>query len=140
MTTTRKSTYIAIAAAACVSLGAAAPLATADQPAGLPHGPQATTTESPDAAPAKQPTQAERKRGYGVLCKGLSKRHVEGQKGTPFSQCVVALAKIDSGKADSPKAACKALSKKHVKGQKGTPFSQCVKAAAQQAKRTAQAS
>lgn len=138
MTTTRKSTYVAIAAA-CVSLGGAASFATADQPDGLPHGPQATNTASPDA-PAKQPTRTERKRGYGVLCKNLSKRHVEGQKGTPFSQCVVALAKVDSGQARSPKAACKALSKKHVKGQKGTPFSQCVKAAAQQAERTAQAS
>ena len=27
-------------------------------------------------------------------CAGLSKKHVSGQKGTPYSQCVVAAAKL----------------------------------------------
>jgi len=66
----------------------------------------------------------------GQYCKAASKKHVEGQKGTPFSVCVKAQAKLRSGATDSPRAACKAASKKHVKGQKGTPFSVCVKAGA----------
>lgn len=143
----RKSATTAVLAAACVSVGAAAPFAFAAQPEGLPNGPKTTTvatTTSTDTTPTTpttpaEPTKAEKKQGYGVLCKGLSKKHVEGQKGTPFSQCVVALAKVDEGKTTSPKKACKALSKKHVKGTKGTPFSLCVKAAAKQVEKTAQA-
>ncbi len=147
MTSNRKTTTLALATAACVSFAAAAPFALADQPDGTPNGPKTTTSTTTTApttttttTPATPATPAEKKKGYGVLCKGLSKKHVKGQKGTPFSQCVVALATIDSGKTDSPKVACKALSKKHVKGTKGTPFSLCVKAAAQQAKKTAAAS
>jgi hypothetical protein len=146
MITNRKNTATAVLAAACVSLGAAAPFALADQPEGVPKGPKTTTTATTTttttpttpSTPA-EPTAAEKKKGYGVLCKGVSKKHVKGQKGTPFSQCVIALAKVDKGETSSPKKACKALSKKHVKGQKGTPFSQCVKAAAKQREKTAAA-
>jgi hypothetical protein len=141
MNITRKNTATAVLAAACVSLGAAAPFALADQPDGLPNGPKTTTTAATtttetsttttDTTPTTPtaPTPAEKKKGYGVLCKGVSKKHVKGEKGTPFSQCVTALAKLDKGTATSPKAACKTLSKKHVKGTKGTPYSQCVSAA-----------
>ena len=66
----------------------------------------------------------------GRYCKDASKKRVEGQKGTAFSACVKAQARLRSGKADSPREACKGASKKHVKGQKGTAFSACVKAAA----------
>jgi hypothetical protein len=65
-------------------------------------------------------------KAYGKFCRGESKKHVKGQKGTPFSQCVTAMAKLASGKAATPRAACKGLSHKHVEGQKGTPFSLCV--------------
>jgi len=148
MTINRRTTTTAVLVAACVSVGAAAPFALADQPEGVPNGPKtttttavpsSTTTTTAPATPA-EPTKAEKKRGYGVLCKGLSKKHVKGQKGTPFSRCVVALAKIDEGRTTSPKKACKGLSKKHVKGQKGTPFSQCVTAAAKQREKTQNAS
>ena len=27
-------------------------------------------------------------------CQGMSRKHVKGEKGTPFSQCVVAAAKL----------------------------------------------
>jgi opacity protein-like surface antigen len=70
-------------------------------------------------------------KAYGRYCAGQSKKHVAGQKGTPFSQCVNAMAKLASGDAKSARAACKGLSKKHVAGQKGTPFSRCIVAAAQ---------
>jgi hypothetical protein len=69
-------------------------------------------------------------RAFGFLCQKESKRHVRGQKGTPFSQCVTAMAKLASGSATNPAAACAKLSKRHTRGQKGTPFSQCVSAAA----------
>ncbi|WP_026912649.1 hypothetical protein [Patulibacter minatonensis] len=150
MTTNRKNATTAVLAAACVSLGAAAPFALADQPEGAPHGPKTTTTTPATTTTATtttgttpstpaEPTAAEKKRGYGVLCKGQSKTHVAGQKGTPFSQCVVALAKVDRKPSTSPKVACRALGKKHVKGTKGTPFSRCVTAAAKQAEKSKQA-
>lgn len=69
-------------------------------------------------------------KAFGKLCRGESKKHVKGQSGTPFSQCVKAMHKVTSGQAHSPGQACKGLSKKHVSGMKGTPYSQCVVAAA----------
>jgi hypothetical protein len=68
-------------------------------------------------------------KAYGYYCRNESKKHVAGEKGTPFSRCVTAMAKVGSGKTDSPKAACTGLSKKHTAGGKGTPFSRCVSAA-----------
>jgi hypothetical protein len=76
------------------------------------------------------PPAADNAKAYGKLCQGESKKHVAGEKGTPFSQCVTAMAKIASGETDSPTKACKGLSKKHVAGERGTPFSRCVTAAA----------
>jgi hypothetical protein len=70
------------------------------------------------------------------LCQGESKKHVAGQKGTPFSNCVTDMAHLakssQSGNSSqtNPAKACANESKKHVAGQKGTPFSQCVSAAA----------
>jgi hypothetical protein len=101
--------------------------AFADKPAGTPgKGPDKTsqTTSSTTTPSSTTPTAP------GQYCKGLAKKHVAGQQGTPFSQCVVALQKINNGQTTSPAKACKGLSKKHVKGQKGTPFSRCVVAAA----------
>jgi hypothetical protein len=65
-------------------------------------------------------------KAYGRYCQNQSKAHVAGQKGTPFSQCVTAMAKLASGSTASPQAACATMSKKHVAGQPGTPFSNCV--------------
>jgi hypothetical protein len=67
---------------------------------------------------------------YGFYCRKESRKHVAGEKGTPFSKCVTDMAKLATGKVDNPARACKDESKKHVAGQKGTPFSQCVRAAA----------
>ena len=66
--------------------------------------------------------------GYWCNKAGESKKHVKGQKGTPFSQCVKALAQIKKNPDTASKKACKNLSKKHVKVQKKTPFAACVKA------------
>ena len=38
----------------------------------------------PDPAPAPPPHA----KAHGFHCKGFSKKHVKGEKGTPFSQCV----------------------------------------------------
>jgi hypothetical protein len=65
-------------------------------------------------------------KAYGRYCQNQSKKHVAGQKGTPFSQCVTAMAKLAHGSTTSPTAACVAMSKQHVAGEKGTPFSKCV--------------
>jgi hypothetical protein len=83
-----------------------------------------TNTPGPKASlPAKA-------KAYGKYCQGESKKHVAGEKGTPFSQCVTAMARAANNEKLSPGQACKGMSKKHVKGEKGTPFSRCVKAAA----------
>jgi hypothetical protein len=81
--------------------------------------------------PGPNASPAAKAKAYGKLCQAQSKKHVAGQKGTPFSQCVTAMAKMAHDQKMSAKVACKPLSKKHVAGQKGTPYSQCIKAAAQ---------
>jgi len=92
----------------------------------------------PDNPPQGPKTEPPGK-AYGYHCRGVSKKHVKGEKGTPFSQCVKALARADKNSDLTAKKACKALSKKHVKGQKGTPFSTCVKGVAQMRKEEAAA-
>ena len=102
--------------AGALALSAVPALAVAAPPAG----------QGPDYAPAPPP-QA---KAYGFYCKDQSKKHVEGTPGTPFSQCVKAMAQVSKNENLNPARACKRLSKKHVRGEKGTPFSRCVKAAA----------
>jgi len=81
---------------------------------------------SQQAKTKAKPAQA---KAPGYYCQGESKKHTpHGDKGTPFSQCVTAMAKMEKDTATSPKEACAGMSKKHVKGQKGTPFSICVQA------------
>jgi hypothetical protein len=80
------------------------------------------TTPAPTQPAAQPPTT----HALGFYCKGQSKRHVHGQKGTPFSQCVSAMAKLKKGTATSASAACKGLSHRHVNGAKSTPYALCV--------------
>jgi len=93
------------------------------------HGGNSDAQTSP-STPGPNASLPAKAHAYGVLCKKESKKHVAGQKGTPFSQCVTAMAKLATGSTKSPAKACAGLSKKHVSGQKGTPYSQCVVAAA----------
>jgi hypothetical protein len=104
--------------------------ALADPPAdpGGDHAQRPAKTEQ--ATPPSDAPAAEKAKAYGKLCQGESKKHVAGEKGTSFSRCVTAMAKLASGETDSPKTACKPLSKKHVRGEKGTPYSRCIVAAA----------
>ncbi|HEX6713530.1 MAG TPA: hypothetical protein VF066_09090 [Thermoleophilaceae bacterium] len=94
----------------------------ADPTATTPAQGGTTTTTTPEQ-PAAQPKETH---ALGYYCKGESKRHVHGQKKTPFSQCVSAMAKLSKGTTDSPKAACKGLSRRRVSGAKRTPYALCV--------------
>ena len=95
----------AFTAAAAIAAFAAAPAATlassqagSHRPSGVPFSatsnpgqgnkPQSTSTPGPQATPAAKA------KAYGVACNKESKRHVAGQQGTPFSQCVSAAAKL----------------------------------------------
>jgi invasion protein IalB len=109
-----------------LALATAPAMALASQPPG--NGPE--YTPAAEKTPGPSATPPEKAKAYGVYCQGQSKKHVAGEKGTPFSQCVTAMAKAANNEKLSPGQACKGMSKKHVKGEKGTPFSRCVKAAA----------
>jgi len=109
---------------------AATPAFAVGPPADTPPENQGTAHKPATPGPnASLPAQA---KAYGKYCQGQSKKRSDaapGTKGTPFSQCVVAMAKLATGRTDSPRAACKALSKSRSdapEGMKGTPFSQCV--------------
>jgi len=104
-------------------------------------------TYHPDYKPDKPPHTPQgpkttpKGHAYGYWCKkqGFSKKHVKGQKGTPFSQCVHALKVADHNADKTAKQACKALKgEKHKPhGEKGTAFSRCVKSVAQMRKEQA---
>jgi hypothetical protein len=103
---------------------------------------QATSTGTTSTSTGTAPNS--NAKAFGRLCQGESKKHVAGQKGTPFSKCVTDMAHLAQSSQTStgsqtttgsqmtpnPARACSNESKKHVAGQKGTPFSQCVSAAA----------
>lgn len=92
------------------------------------HGNQGGSNKPSTPGPtASMPAKA---KAYGRYCKGESKQHVAGTRGTPFSTCVTDMAKLANGSSRNPTAACKSESRHHIAGQRGTPFSQCVSAAA----------
>jgi hypothetical protein len=121
-------------AAATAALLVVPGLAAGDPPVGSPSGDHSAAGSHPaqetPTPPGPSATPSEKAKAYGVHCQGEPKKHVAGEKGTPFSQCVTAMAKLATGQTTSPKAACKTLPKKHVAGAKGTPYSLCIKAAA----------
>ena len=104
----------------------------AGQPQGVPphgksakgKGPIYTPGESTPGPKNGLPGQA---KAYGRHCKGESKKHVKGEKGTAFSRCVKNLAQAGKHESMAPGRVCKGESKEHVKGEKGTAFSRCVK-------------
>lgn len=121
-----------LALAATPAMALANPPSTHGQGHGNGHGPDYTPAPETPGPGAGLPEKA---KAYGVYCQGESKKHVAGQKGTPFSQCVTAMARAAKNEKLAPGQACKGMSRKHVKGEKGTPFSRCVKAAAKLRKR-----
>jgi hypothetical protein len=94
--------------------------------------PSVAGATGPEYAPEHptHPTTTPKGHAYGYYCKGKSKKHVQGEKGTEFSRCVQSLKQADNQDL-TPRQACKDESKKHVKGVKGTDFSNCVKTVAQ---------
>jgi hypothetical protein len=91
--------------------------------------PPANGENNKQATPGPQAGLPAKAKAYGRRCQGQSKKRsdaAEGTKGTPFSQCVTAMAKLATGATKSPRKACKALSRKRVAGAKGTPFRRCV--------------
>jgi hypothetical protein len=104
---------------------------TAHKPSDTP--PADKGTENQPVTPGPSAGLPAKANAYGRYCQGQSKKRSDaaaGTKGTPFSQCVTAMAKLATDAGDSPRKACKNLSRKHTDGQKGTPFSACVKQAA----------
>ncbi len=95
-----------------------------------PSDPGSQGAANAPASPGPSATLPAKARAYGKYCQDQSKKRVEGQKGTPFSQCVTAMARLEKGTTKSPRTACKDESKKRVAGQNGTPFSKCVSAGA----------
>ena len=92
-----------------------------------PNGPTQDETNTPaPTAPAAPETTPPTTHANGYYCKGESRKHVKGQKGTPFSQCVTAMAKLSKGSSTSAAAACRGLSRKHTAGAHGTPYSVCI--------------
>src|SRR5206468_7287950 len=72
-------------------------IVTGVQTCALPICTSTTTGTSTTTAPTGSPNP--NAKAYGRVCRGESKKHVAGQKGTPFSNCVVAMAQL----AKSPK-------------------------------------
>jgi hypothetical protein len=138
----RTTSRIAITVAV-LALGAAPALASGPPSnPGTSHKPSTPPgqTQTPSSTPGPSASLPAKAKAYGRRCQGWSKKHVAGQKGTPFSQCVTAMAHAAHTTAPTTTApqreqaartACKAMSKKHVQGQSGTPFSKCVSGAAQ---------
>jgi hypothetical protein len=126
---------------AVLALGAVPALAAPPSNQGTAHKPttptNTTTTPTTPVTPGPDASASAKAKAYGKNCQGFSKKHVAGQKGTPFSQCVTAMAKAATNAKTNPTTACKSMSKKHVKGEKGTPFSRCVSAAAKLQKQQA---
>jgi hypothetical protein len=120
-------------AIASVTLLAAPPIAVAGGPPTDPGNSAQAHARRPATLradpPGPQAPATTKARAYGWYCRKESKKHIAGQKGTPFSQCVTALAKLATGWTSNPARACANLSKKHAAGQVGTAYSKCVAAA-----------
>jgi hypothetical protein len=118
---------------ACALALVATPAWATVRPAATPHG---NSGQAGAHQPTAAPGLATKAKAYGRYCKTESKKRsdaADGTTGSPFSQCVTAMAELANGQEASPSAACKMLSKKRADAQpgtKGTPFSQCVSGAA----------
>ncbi len=77
-----KLSYKVALTASVLALSAGPALA---QGGGNGHKP---STPGPNASPHAKA------KAYGKFCQGEPKKHVAGMKGTPFSQCVTAMAKL----------------------------------------------
>lgn len=90
-------------------------------------GPTYTPGDPPHGEPGPKAGLPSQAKAYGRRCKGESKKHVKGEKGTAFSRCVANLKQAANHENLAPGQVCKGESKKHEKGEKGMAFSRCVK-------------
>jgi hypothetical protein len=99
--------------------------------AALAHGVEYEVESPPKTKPKPGPNAptAQKAKAYGVYCRAFAKKHVSGQAGTPFSQCVTAMAKVATSRSTTAQRACAGFARKPVAGGKATPFAQCVLAA-----------
>lgn len=105
--------------------------------AALAGGPTYAPEEpAPKPLPGPGAPLAKKVKAYGPYCKGFSKKVVKGQKTTPFTRCVTAMATAASTKKPA-RIACMGFSKEAVKGQKGTEFTRCVAGATKVKKKAA---
>jgi hypothetical protein len=123
-----------MAAAAAVASTPAVALAHGHPHGNHGHSPSAPghlkTTHPRTSLPGPGASPGAKAKAYGRDCQGESKRHVAGQPGTPFSQCVTDMAQIAADAGANPHRVCANESRRHVAGARGTPYSQCVVAAA----------
>jgi len=120
---------------AALSLGLVPATGMAASPDYEPEGP--VYTPGPEYDPSRPPKKHPNPsigpnvpvtgKAYGRYCRGQSRKHVKGKKGTAFSRCVKAMARADRNRRLSARQACRALSKERVEGGKLTSFGRCVK-------------
>ena len=99
---------------------------------GAPSAALANSAASPSAHAAKT---------YGKYCQSFSHKRSGSQKTSPFTQCVVAMAKLaadESSVVTTPnqdkalgRQVCHGFSRQQVQGQKRSPFARCLLAAKQ---------
>jgi len=94
---------------------------------GLMASPTALAAGKSGEAHGKAQGHQQKAKAYGRYCKDESRKHVKGEKGTPFSRCVRNIAQANRHENMAPGRVCKGESRKHVKGEKGTAFSRCVR-------------
>ena len=102
-----------------------------DPPYGSAHGHNGPNYNPAEPTPGPKAGLPEQAKAYGRYCKGESKTHEKGEKGTAFSRCVRQMAQAANHEHMAPGRVCKEESRKHEKGVPGTPFSRCVKNVAQ---------
>lgn len=85
------SLTLAIAPAAALASGQPAdPGSQGKGPHYTPETPKSSNSETP----GPKASLPEKAKAYGVYCKDQSRKHVKGEKGTPFSRCVVGAAQL----------------------------------------------
>jgi hypothetical protein len=84
--------------------------------------------------PGPAASSAAKSRAYGTFCASFPRKHVAGEAGTPFSNCVNAMARAATS-SRSARQVCASFSKAHVAGKKGTSYSRCVASAVRVKKR-----
>ena len=120
-----------------LALTAAPALAGSDRGSGTPpdnqgtaHKQAAQTHSVKTNTPGPKASLPAKAKAYGRYCNDQNqlKKH-DDQKGTPFSRCVTAMAKVAHDQA-GPKKACSTESRKKSNGAKRSSFSMCVSGAA----------